>query len=59
MNNWLIKNNHFLNLKKSLRPGFIILLEVNNNLNNEIEIILNYIESKGYTIKSLEEGLKE
>ncbi|MBR3199377.1 MAG: polysaccharide deacetylase family protein [Bacilli bacterium] len=55
----IIKNNHLLNIKKLLRPGFIISLEVNNNLNNEIETILNYIDSKGYTIKSLEEGLKE
>ena len=55
----IIKNNHFLNLKKDLKPGFIISLEANKNLNKEIEIILNYIESKGYTIKSLEEGLKE
>ena len=55
----IIKNNHFLNLKKALRPGFIISLDVNKNLNREIEVILNYLESRGYKIKSLEEGLKE
>ena len=54
-----IRKNPFLNIKKSLKPGNIITIDVTRELNNEIEIILNYIESKGYMIKSLEEGLKE
>lgn len=55
----IIKEKPLLNLKKVVKPGSIITLEVNQSLNNELEAILNYIESKGYTIKTLEEGLKE
>lgn len=55
----IIKKNPYLNIKKTILPGSIISLEVNNSLNNEIETILNYITSKGYNIKSLEELLKE
>ena len=55
----VIKSSPFINLKKHLTPGSLITLEVNDNLNNEIEIILNYVISKGYNMKSLEEVLKE
>lgn len=55
----IIKNNPLLNIKKNLKPGNIITIEVNKQTNVEIEAILNYIESKGFTVKSLEEGLKE
>ena len=55
----IINNKPLLNIKNNLKPGNIISLEVNKELIKEIEVILNYVESKGYTIKSLEEGLKE
>ena len=55
----IIKSKPYLNLKKQILPGSIISLEINSALNNEIETILNYISSKGYNIKSLEELLKE
>lgn len=55
----IIKNKPYLNLKKTILPGAIISLEVNNELNSEIETIINYIKAKGYNIKSLEELLKE
>ena len=55
----IIKSKPYLNLKKQILPGSIVSLEVNSALNNEIETILNYILSKGYNIKSLEELLKE
>ena len=55
----IIKSKPYLNLKKQILPGSIVSLEVNSALNNEIETILNYISSKGYNIKSLEEILKE
>lgn len=57
--NQVIKMSPLINVKKKLEPGGIIVFDVNNSLNTEIEAILNYIDSKGYTIKSLEEGLKE
>ena len=55
----IIKNNPFLNIKKELLPGAIISVYVNTSLKKELNIILNYITSKGYSIKPLEELLKE
>ena len=55
----IIKSNPYLKIKKQILPGSIISLEVNQELNNQIEVILNYITSKGYKIVSLEELLKE
>ena len=54
-----IKTKPLINIKKTLKPGSIITLEVNDELNRELEAIINYIESKGYIISPLEEGLKE
>lgn len=59
MSDNIIEKNPLLNIKKYLKPGTIIVIDVNKELNNEIEAILNYIEAKGYNIVSLEEGLKE
>lgn len=55
----IIKSNPLLNIKKSLKPGSIITIQMSNSLNSEIEAILNYTQSKGYTVRSLEEGLRE
>ena len=55
----IIKKNPLLNIKKKVLPGSIISLEVNNSIITELNAILNYIQSKGYQIKSLEELLKE
>ncbi len=55
----IIKENELINIKKHLKPGYIISIEVNKNTNKEIELILNYIIAKGYSIEPLEEGLKE
>lgn len=55
----IIKNKPYLNIKKQILPGSIISLDANSELNSQIEVILNYITSKGYNIKSLEELLKE
>lgn len=57
--NNVIKVNPLINVKKTLRPGSILVIDVNDESLRETELILNYIESKGYFIKSLEEGLKE
>ena len=55
----IIKKNPLLKLKQSILAGAIISLDVNKQLNNELIAILNYITSKGYQIKPLEELLKE
>ena len=59
LTNNIIKTKPLINIKKLLKPGNIIILDVNNEVKKEFETMINYIESKGYTIKSLEEGLKE
>ena len=55
----IIKNNPLLNIKKKVLPGAIISLEVNDSLITQLNAILNYIQSKGYQITSLEKLLKE
>ncbi len=55
----VINHNFLTKVKKNLKAGGIISLEVNQELNTQIEAIVNYIISKGYAIKSLENQLKE
>ena len=55
----IIKQNPLLNLKKSILPGAIISLDINQSLKRELPAILNYIKSKGYNLKPLEQLLKE
>lgn len=59
MTNNIVKTKPFINIKKMLKPGNIIIMEVNNELIKELETVLNYIESRGYSVVSLEEGIKE
>lgn len=59
MTNNIINTKPLINIKKMLKPGNIIVIEINKEVIKEIELILNYIESRGYTITPLEEGLKE
>lgn len=55
----ILKNNYIANIKKDIKNGMIISLDVNNTLINELPIIISYIESKGYKIDNLNELLKE
>ncbi len=55
----IIKKNPFINIKKKLKPGTIISLEVTEELENELELIINYITNKGYVVTSLEKLLEE
>lgn len=55
----MINKKPFINVKQTLTPGGILAFEYSEELNNEIENIINYITSKGYSIKSLEKHLKE
>lgn len=54
-----IKTSPLHNIKKNIKPGSIISVYVTDELNKEIDIILNYITSKGYNLKSLENHIKE
>lgn len=55
----VVKTRPFINVKQNLKPGAIISLEVNSELNEEIENIVNYINGKGYKITALEKALQE
>lgn len=55
----IISNMPFINAKNSLTEGAMILFYINPELDKEIVNIINYITSKGYKIKSLENLLKE
>lgn len=57
--NIIFNNNYYQNIKNNLKAGSIISLEANQQLENELPIIINYITSKGYEIVSLEKLLKE
>lgn len=55
----IIKNNHLLNTKKELNNGSIIIYQVNNSFIKELNLIVNYIESKGYQIVDLDTLLED
>ena len=57
--NIIIKTNPLKEIKKQITPGAIIELPINDKTYNELELIIKYINSKGYTIKNLEEHLSE
>lgn len=49
----------FIGVKKNLKSGAIISLDVNRDVVRELESIINYVIGKGYNIKPLEEFFKE
>lgn len=55
----VIKNNPLIEIKNSLKSGDIISLTINHATLKEISLIINYINSKGYKIVSLDELLSE
>ncbi len=55
----IISNYPLINVKNNLKSGAIISFKVNSILNKELENIINYIQSKGYKIVSLEKLLSQ
>ena len=53
----VILNNYYTNVKKNLTGGSIIVLK--GNYQKELNLIINYIKSKGYTIVNLDTHLNE
>ena len=51
--------NPLLEIKKQISNGSIIALTVNEKTNQELDIIIKYIKSKGYKIEKLDELLSE
>lgn len=55
----IIKSDLLINTKKNLYSGTIMSYEVNNKLISELEIIIKYIQNKGFKITNLIEHLEE
>lgn len=57
--NIITNKNPLKTIKENLISGSIISLKINDKTEQELKIIINYINSKGYKIVNLEEHLKE
>ena len=57
INTDIIKNNYLVNIKKEVSSGKLIVLK--GNYQNELNIIISFIKSKGYTITNLDNHLNE
>ena len=55
--NIILKNNFVSNVKDKLQNGSIISITINDSNKSELPILINYIISKGYEIKTLNEHL--
>lgn len=53
------KTNPLIEIKNALKAGSIISLEINAQTVKELPLIINYINSKGYKIVSLDEHISE
>lgn len=54
-----ISDKPLINIKKDLGNGYIISLDVNDSVNKELNLVIDYINSKGYDIVNLEKLLQE
>lgn len=55
----VIKNSPLSEIKRQIKPGALIELTITNKVNNELELIIKYIKTKGYEIENLENHLSE
>ena len=54
-----IKNNYLLNIKKKIQAGKILKIELNQELLNDYEMINKYLSSKGLSLSTINQTLKE
>lgn len=57
--NIIIDKNLLIEVKKQLKSGSLISLEINDKNIQELKLVINYIRSKGLNIVNLNEHLKE
>ena len=57
--NVIIKNNALKQVKENIKSGSIISFKITKDLENELDVIIKYIKSKGLTIETLNNHLKE
>ena len=54
-----IQDHFYKNVKKELKAGSLLTFSINEELKKNLDVILNYILSKGYQIETLEKHLEE
>lgn len=57
--NIVIKNNGLTILKRNLKAGSLIAMEINDQTEQELPTYINYIKSKGYKLDNLKNHLEE
>ena len=57
--NIIVKNYPLTEVKKSIQSGSIISFKLTDTLEKELPSIINYIQSKGFTLNTLNEHLSE
>lgn len=57
--NIIVENNPYSEVRENLVSGSIISFKINDTLIEELPIIINFIESKGYKIENLNVHLEE
>jgi len=55
----IVKNNPLIEVKNSIEKGSLISFNINSQTEKELNIVINYINQKGYTIDILSKHLKE
>ena len=55
----VISNNLLLEVKKIIEPGIIISIEINENTENQLSNMIDFVISKGYQIVNLDKLLEE
>ncbi len=53
----VVKNSPYMEVRENLKSGSIISFKINSRLEEELPIIINFIKSRGYKIKNLNEHL--
>ena len=54
-----IKNNLYKEIKENLSNSIIISIPITSNVEKKLSLTINYIKSRGYTFKTLEELISE
>lgn len=55
----IISNNYLIEVKNKIKNGKIFIFKYNQNIEKELELISNYINNKGYTIRNINNLLAE
>lgn len=55
----IIENELYTKIKQSLKPGLIVLININDNTVSELPSVINYLKSKGYEMSNLTTLIEE